>query len=44
MGENALDHGRMDEANLFINMALDHAARDFQSLGEWEGVRCWSNS
>lgn len=28
MGENALDLGRMEEANLFVNMALDHAARD----------------
>lgn len=28
MGENALDLGRMEEANIFVNMALDHAARD----------------
>lgn len=28
MGENALDLGRIEEANLFVNMALDHAARD----------------
>lgn len=28
MGENALDLGRMEEASLFANMSLDHAARD----------------
>lgn len=28
MGENALDLARLDEAHLFVNMALDHAARD----------------
>lgn len=28
MGENSLDLGRFDEANLFVNMALDHATRD----------------
>lgn len=28
MGENALDLGRLDEASLFANMALDHAASD----------------
>ncbi|MFZ5823529.1 MAG: tetratricopeptide repeat protein [Bacillota bacterium] len=28
MGENALDLGRIEEASLFANMALDHAARD----------------
>lgn len=28
MGENALDLGRIEEANIFANMALDHAARD----------------
>jgi tetratricopeptide (TPR) repeat protein len=27
MGENALDIGRMEEAQVFVNMALDHAAR-----------------
>lgn len=28
MGENALDLGHLHEAHLFVNMALDHAARD----------------
>lgn len=28
MGENALDLGHLHEASLFVNMALDHAARD----------------